>query len=190
MALGPKDSHLLVCVSACVNKILGNTLLCSSCRIFELRWKNSLLRKKAAVEKLIETSVPELYQQLVLTNRPTIQLKCKNLWMLSACRIELWYLTNMCMISIRKIKQTGICCKEELFWLIAVIFCSEFYSILCLGLAIQALRGEKQNAMHLQEPGNVVLLSCSLGRLCEFVINKLKQLSSNNVRNSVIKYFL
>lgn len=103
-ALGPKGSHLLVCVSACVNKILGNTLLCSSCRIFELRWKNSLLRKKAAVEKLIETSVPELYQQLVLTNRPTIQLRFKKLWMLSACCIEHWNLTNMCMISIRKIK--------------------------------------------------------------------------------------
>lgn len=95
---------MLVCVSACVNKILGNTWLCSSCRIFELGWKSSLLRKKAAVEKLIETSVPEHYQQLVLTNRPTMQPKCKKLWMLSTCHIEHWYLTNMCMISIRKIK--------------------------------------------------------------------------------------
>lgn len=58
MALVSKESHLLVFVSACVNRILGNTLLYSSCRIFELGWKNSLPRKKAIVEKVIETSVP------------------------------------------------------------------------------------------------------------------------------------
>lgn len=58
MAFGPKESHLLVFVSACVNRILGNALLCSSCRIFELGWKNSLQRKKAVMEELVETSVP------------------------------------------------------------------------------------------------------------------------------------
>lgn len=58
MALAPQESHLLVLVSACVNRILGNTLLCSCCRFFELGWKNSLARKKAIAEKLLETSVP------------------------------------------------------------------------------------------------------------------------------------
>lgn len=58
MTLGPEESHLLVFTSACVNRILGNTLLCSSCRIFQLGWKNLLVRKKAVAEKLLETSVP------------------------------------------------------------------------------------------------------------------------------------
>lgn len=72
MALGPKKSHLLVFVSACINRILGNTLLCSNCTIFELEWKNSLLKKKAVVGKFTETSVPEYYQPTFLPNRPTI----------------------------------------------------------------------------------------------------------------------
>lgn len=72
------------------------------------------------------------------------------------------------------------------------IFCSELDNVLylLLDLTIQALRRGKEKTMNLQKPGNVVLLSCSLGKLCEFVINKLKQLSSNNVQNSVIKHFL
>lgn len=72
MALGPKESHLLVFVSACVNRVLGNTLLCHNCASFELEWKNSLPKKKAIVEKFTETSVPEHYQQIFLPNRPTI----------------------------------------------------------------------------------------------------------------------
>lgn len=72
------------------------------------------------------------------------------------------------------------------------MFFAQFDNVLylLLGLGIQALRRGKEKTTDSQKPGNVVLLSCSLGKLCEFVINKLKQLSSNNVRNSVIKHFL
>lgn len=72
MALDPKKSHLLVFVSACVNRVLGDTLLCNNWAIFELEWKNSLLKKKAVVDKFTETSVPEHYQQIFLPNRPTV----------------------------------------------------------------------------------------------------------------------